>query len=78
VTEFFPGRSRDGEASRALRVSRYFADEGREAEVRFSVWRDVEHGDMRADAAVSLDEPEAERLLRFLAEVPAPDETQTL
>jgi hypothetical protein len=73
VTELFRGRDR-----RALRVSRYFADEDREPEVRVSVWSEAPDGRMRADAAVSLDEDEAVRLGDFLAEAPAPDEAQTL
>ena len=73
VTDLFQGR--DGQA---LRVSRYFADEDREPEVRVSVWSEAQDGGMRADAAVSLDEEEAARLGDFLAEAPAPDEAQTL
>ena len=73
VTELFRGK--DG---RALRISRYFADDEREPEVRVSVWSEAQDGRMRADAAVSLEEDEALRLARFLAEAPAPDEAQTL
>ena len=42
------------------------------------VWHEELGRHLRADAAVSLTEDEAERLARFLAEVPAPDEAQTL
>jgi hypothetical protein len=58
VVEFFRAHPRDGE--KALRVSRYLTDE---PHVRFSVWD--EHG--VATAAVSLEEPEAQRLASFLA-----------
>jgi hypothetical protein len=73
VTELFGGA--DG---KALRVSRYFGDDEREAQVRVSVWSESLGRHLRAEAAVSLTEEEAERLARFLAEVPAPDEAQTL
>ena len=73
VTELFGGT--DG---KALRVSRYFGDEEQEPQVRVSVWSEALGRHLRADAAVSLAEDEAERLARFLAEVPAPDEAQTL
>ena len=56
LVEFFRAHERDH--GRALRVSRYLD----ERHVRFSVWD--ESG--RAEAAVSLDEREAERLARFL------------
>ena len=49
---------------KALRVSRYLTEE---PHVRFSVWS----ADGVAEAAVSLDEEEAERLAGFLA-APAP------
>jgi hypothetical protein len=73
VTELFRGKE-----GRGLRVSRYFADEDREAEVRVSVWSEALDGRMHADAAVSLDEGEAGRLGRFLEETPAPDQAQTV
>ena len=56
LVEFF--RAHERERGKALRVSRYLD----ERHVRFSVWD--ESG--RAEAAVSLDEREAERLARFL------------
>jgi hypothetical protein len=58
LVEFFRAHPRDGE--RALRVSRYLTDD---PQVRFSIWD--EHG--VATAAVSLQEPEAQRLASFLA-----------
>lgn len=57
LVEFFRAHPRDG--AKALRVSRYF---GEDPHVRFSVWN--ERG--VAEAAVSLDEQEAERLGRLL------------
>ncbi|MDX6437709.1 MAG: hypothetical protein QOF45_292 [Gaiellaceae bacterium] len=56
LVEFFTGTG--GESGKALRVSRYTA----EGHVRFSVWD--ESG--VAEAAVSIDEQEAERLAAFL------------
>ncbi len=73
VTELFGGA--DG---KALRVSRYFGDDDQESQVRVSLWSEALGRHLRADAAVSLSEGEAGRLARFLAEVPAPDEAQTL
>jgi hypothetical protein len=57
LVEFFRAHPRD--RGKALRVSRYFGDE---PQVRFSVWD--ERG--VAQAAVSLEEDEAERLGRLL------------
>jgi hypothetical protein len=64
----------EGDRGKALRVSRYLG--GEPAHVRFSVWNETA-GSMRAEAAVSLDMEEAERLARFLAD-PAgvPEETE--
>ena len=73
ITELFGGA--DG---KALRVSRYFGDGEQEGQLRVSVWSEALGRHLRADAAVSLAEDEAERLARFLAGVPAPDEAQTL
>ena len=56
IVEFF--RPHPHDVGRALRVSRYFGDD---PQVRFSVWDDGV-----AQAAVSLDEDEAQRLSRFL------------
>ena len=57
LVEFFRAHPRD--EGRALRVSRYFGDD---PQVRFSVWGE----DGVAQAAVSLEEAEAERLAAFL------------
>ena len=57
LVEFFRGHPRD--EGRALRVSRYLTDD---PQVRFSVWSP----EGIAEAAVSLEEAEAERLTLFL------------
>ena len=62
LVEFFRAHPRD--AGQALRVSRYLTEE---PHVRFSVWS----ADGVAEAAVALEEEEAERLAAFLA-TPAP------
>jgi len=62
LVEFFRAHPRD--AGKALRVSRYLTEE---PHVRFSVWS----AEGVAEAAVSLEEEEAERLAGFLA-TPAP------
>jgi len=59
LVEFFRAHPRDGD--KALRVSRYLTDD---AHVRFSVW----DGRGVATAAISLEEPEAQRLASFLAQ----------
>jgi hypothetical protein len=56
IVEFF--RPHPNSAGRALRVTRYVADD---PHVRFSVWEDGV-----ARAAVSLDDEEAARLAHFL------------
>jgi hypothetical protein len=58
LTDHFPG-----EGGRALRVSRYLAPEDCEPHVRISIWSP----EGVAEAAVSLDEDEAERLAGFIA-----------
>jgi hypothetical protein len=64
LVEFFASHP-SFERERALRVSRYLAPEEGERHVRFSVWQeDAESAE--AEAAVSLEEGEAERLARFL------------
>ena len=63
LVEFFPAHPRD--RGKALRVSRYLTEE---PHVRVSVW----NADGVAEAAVSLDEAEAERLAGFLATPPPP------
>ena len=62
LVEFFRAHPRD--AGKALRVSRYLTEE---PHVRFSVWS----ADGVAEAAISLEEDEAERLAAFRA-APAP------
>ena len=62
LVEFFRAHPRD--LGKALRVSRYLTEQ---PHVRFSVW----NADGVAEAAVSLEEEEAERLVGFLA-TPAP------
>jgi len=61
LVEFFRAHPRD--AGKALRVSRYLTEE---PHVRFSVW----NADGDAEAAVSLDEAEAERLAGCIAATP--------
>jgi len=66
LVEFF--RARRSETSRALRVSRYLHDDLEERHVRFSIWDDAS-----VEAAVSLEDDEAERLAHFLLDsAPAP------
>src|SRR5262245_21396826 len=62
-----------GDAGKALRVSRYFGNDERPPQLRFSIWS----GDA-ADAAVSLTEEEAARLAQFLAPQPAPQPRRQL
>jgi hypothetical protein len=63
LVEFFrPHPLVEGDAGRALRVSRYLGPGAEERHVRFSVWNE----DGRAQAAVSLDEGEALRLASFV------------
>lgn len=57
LVEFFRAHPRD--AGKALRVSRYLTED---PHVRFSVW----NAEGVAEAAVSLEEEEAERLAGFL------------
>ena len=58
LVEFFRAHPRD--EGKALRVSRYLTEE---PHVRFSVW----NAECMAEAALSLEEAEAERLAGFLA-----------
>jgi hypothetical protein len=62
LVEFFPANALEGEHGMALRVSRYLAEVPEERHVRFSVWSEAGV----AEAAVSLDDAEAERLAEFL------------
>jgi len=74
VTELFRGADGKG-----LRVSHYFGDEEEEeALVRVSLWSEALGRHLRAEAAVSLSQGEAERLARFLAYAPALEEPKTL
>jgi hypothetical protein len=73
VVEFFRPHPRI-DAGRALRVSRYFGGSSKPRHVRFSVWSESDQS-ARAEAAVSLDEAEANRLALFLLDpmqVPRP------
>ena len=66
LVEFFaPHPGVEGEAAKALRVSRYFGDERTEPQVRFSIWN-VD----AAEAAVSLSPEEAARVAEFLRPQP--------
>jgi hypothetical protein len=79
VTEFFFGHEAvEGSARRALRVSRYLGDEPAERHVRFSVWSEGGPGKTRVEAAVSLEESEADRVARFLAHTAEPAPTEPL
>ena len=69
VVEFFWPHA--GHEGRALRVSRYFGDD---PQVRFSVWGE----DGVAQAAVSLEDDEADRLAGFLARPRPPVRTRLL
>jgi hypothetical protein len=67
LTDFFLGHG-----NRALRVSRYLVPG--ERQVRVSVWSD----DGVAEAAVSLEDAEAERLARFLCDTAREPSEETL
>lgn len=79
LVEFFaphPGMSQDHD--KALRVSRYLGSSDDERHVRFSVWSEAVPGKTMVEAAVSLDEDEANRVARFLSyssEIAPPAET---
>ena len=62
LVEFF--RPHDRDTGKALRVSRYLDEQ----HVRFSVWNEAGV----AEAAISIDEAEAERLRCFLEPRPTP------
>lgn len=68
LVEFFRPHPMDG--GRSLRVSRYLE----EGHVRFSVWS----AEGVAEAAISLDEPEAERLAAFVGRSPSRRPRRTL
>jgi hypothetical protein len=78
VVELFPPHPLvEGDAAKALRVSRYLGEEDERRHVRFSVWSAGEQTP-RAQAAVSLTEEEAARLSAFLAERVEASEAETL
>lgn len=62
VQFFHPHEDLESDRGKALRVSRYFGRADDERHVRFSVWNETGS----AEAAVSLDEEEAQRLARFI------------
>jgi hypothetical protein len=66
LVEFFRSAHFE-EPDKSLRVSCYLHDELDERHVRFSIWHDA-----RVDAAVSLEDDEAERLRRFLLDTAPP------
>jgi zinc-ribbon domain len=79
LTEFFAGHpSIEGEAHRALRVSRYLGESETDRHVRFSVWSELAPGKTRVEAAVSLEAEEAERVARFLETSERTLEAETL
>ena len=64
LVQFFrPHEAISDDGGKALRVSRYFGATPEERHVRFSVWNETG----TAEAAVSLDEEEAQRLAAFIA-----------
>lgn len=78
IVDFFhPHPLIEGDRGKALRVSRYLGGDV-VRHVRFSVWNETRRRSVRAEAAVSLDEAEVERLARFLCDSAAlPEETGT-
>lgn len=76
IVDFFrPHPLIEQDRGKALRVSRYFGGDV-VRHVRFSVWSETARS-TRAEAAVSLDEDEAARLARFLADSAAvPESTE--
>ncbi len=62
VQFFHPHEDLENDRGKALRVSRYFGRTEEERHVRFSVWNETGS----AEAAVSLDEDEVQRLARFI------------
>jgi hypothetical protein len=69
LVEFFRSHGElETDRGKALRVSRYFGTSASERHVRFSVWN--ESGS--AEAAVSLDEAESQRLAGFIVAHGAP------
>ena len=79
LTEFFVGHAGiEAGSRRALRISRYVGDNLEERHVRFSVWSEAAAGQTKVEAAVSLDEDEADRVARFLAASQELSEAETL
>jgi hypothetical protein len=71
LTEFFFGHGAiEGEARRALRISRYLGEDAERRHVRFSVWSEAVPGKTTVEAAVSLDDDEADRVVQFLSYAP--------
>ena len=68
LVEFFPARPFPGEIGKALRVSRYFPDDGAQGHVRFSVWNETGV----VEAVVSLDVDDALRLAAFVRDSAPP------
>jgi hypothetical protein len=69
LTQFFNPHSQiERDRRGALRVSRYLAGDAPKRHVRFSVWSKAGE----AEAAISIDEPEARRLADFLLVEPEP------
>lgn len=67
LVEFFhPHPLVEAETDKALRVSRYQGDEDADRQVRVSIWKHIGRDSVEAEAAISLDDSEAERLARFL------------
>ena len=68
LVEFFrPHDALESDRGKALRVSRYFGNSHPERHVRFSVWNETGS----AEAAVSLDDEEAQRLAEFILTHPS-------
>jgi hypothetical protein len=65
LVEFFRAHAGIDAPEKSLRVSRYLDDQIEERHVRFSIWR-ASASKAKAEAAVSLDDEEAERLGHFL------------
>jgi hypothetical protein len=65
LVEFFRAHTGIDAPEKSLRVSRYLDDQVEERHVRFSIWR-ASTEKAKAEAAVSLDDEEAERLGHFL------------
>ena len=67
VELFAPHPFVPADAAKGLRVSRYFGDQDRPPQLRFSIWS----GESAA-AAISLTPEEAARLAQFVGPLPAP------